>query len=155
MGVIAEQRRLAVRRALKLIARRPRTQSELRSALHDEFAPDEVDHAVARLCTLGYLDDAAWAADYLARPRAQERSAALLRRELLARGISAADAGAALAGHDDQSSALRAAHRRAPALARHDPVRRDRRLRDHLHRRGFDQPVVESALRRLLDAAGG
>ncbi len=141
----------AVRRALQLLARRTRTEHELRSALAASFSTAEMDHAVARLQMLGYLDDAAWAMNYVDSERAQERAASLLRRELLLRGISADDAADALSSHDDHASALRAARRRLRALRRLDPQRRARRLRDYLGRRGFDRSAVESALARLID----
>ncbi len=141
----------AVRRVLQLLARRPRTEHELRSALAAAFSTAETNHAVARMRALRYLDDAAWAANYVASERAQERAARLLRRELLARGISADDADAALSGHDDHASALRAARRRLRALRRTDPRRRTRRLRDYLGRRGFNQSAVQSALARLIE----
>jgi len=141
----------AVRRALQLLARRTRTEHELRSAMADKFSTAETDHAVERLQTLGYVDDAAWAVNYVDGERAQERAASLLRRELLLRGISADDAADALSRHDDHPSALRAARRRLRALGRIDPQRRARRLRDYLGRRGFDRSAVESALARLAE----
>ena len=142
-----------MRRALELLARRTRTEHELRTALAADFSTADVDHAIARLHTLGYLDDAAWATDYVAGQRAQQRAARLLRRELLARGISAADADRAVSGHDDHASALRAALRRLRALRHVDPQRRTRRLRDHLRRRGFSQSAIEFALARLSEAS--
>jgi regulatory protein len=145
-----EQGALAVRRALELIARRPRIEFELRSALAQQFSAHDVDHAVKRLRTLRYVDDAAWAADYVGRRRARERAAALLRRELLARGVSTDHADRALARHDDRAAAERAAELRLPALQRVDPQRRQRRLRDHLRRRGFGESVIESIVVRLL-----
>ncbi len=145
-----EQGALAVRRALELIARRPRIEFELRSALAQQFSAHDVDHAVKRLRALRYVDDAAWAADYVGRRRARERAAALLRRELLARGVSTDDADRALARHDDRAAAERAAELRLPALQRVDPQRRQRRLRDHLRRRGFGESVIESIVVRLL-----
>lgn len=145
-----EHHALAVRRALKLIARRPRTEFELRSALAEQFSAHDVDHAVRRLRALRYVDDAAWAADYVGRRRARERAAALLRRELLARGVSTDHADRALAAHDDRTAAARAAELRLPALRRVDPERRHRRLRDHLRRRGFGESVIESVVTRLL-----
>ena len=141
---------LAVRRALELIARCPRAEFELRSALAEQFSAHDVDHAVRRLRALRYVDDAAWAAGYVGRPRAHERAAALLRRELLARGVPTDDADRALLGHDDRAAAERAAELRSPALRRVDPRRRRRRLRDHLRRRGFADSVIESVVVRLL-----
>jgi SOS response regulatory protein OraA/RecX len=141
---------LALRRALELIARRPRTEFELRSALAEQFSAHDVDHAVERLRALRYVDDAALAAEYVGRRRARERAATLLRRELLARGVPTDDADRALLRHDDHAAAARAAELRLPALRRVDPQRRRRRLRDHLRRRGFGESVIASVVMPLL-----
>ena len=136
-------------------ARRPRTESELRANLARRFADEDVEHAITRLHALGYLDDAVWATAYVDRGRARERGAALLRRELAARGVSASDAEEALRDHDDHAAALCAARRRlrrrperAAALDRDA----SRRLRDHLRRRGFDHFTIESALAEAAES---
>ena len=151
----AARRQRAVRRALELHARRPRTESELRADLAHQFADGDIEDAITRLHALGYLDDAAWAAAYVARGRARERGAALLRRELLARGVSAPDAEEALRDHDDRAAAVRAARgrlRRRPARGAELDRGGIRRLRDHLRRRGFDHFTVESALAEVAGA---
>ncbi len=147
----AEQRHQAVRRALELIARRSRTESDLRERLSERFAAEYVEHAVARLTELAYVDDAVWAVSYVARTRSTQASASLLRRELLRAGVSAEHADAALDGHDDHAAALRAADRRLPSLRRLAPERRARRLAAHLQRRGFSWATVQSVLRSSLN----
>lgn len=149
----AEQRHKAVRRALELISRRQRTESDLRERLSERFDEPLVDHAVARLRELAYVDDAAWAAGYVARTRSMQASASLLRRELLRAGVSAGLADAALAAHDDHAAALRAATRRIPSLRRLTPEQRSRRLAAHLQRRGFDWGTVQSVLRSAIESA--
>ena len=149
--VPAGSQRQAVRKALELLARRPRTEAQLRTALARQVEPEHLGPAVARLRSLGYLDDAVWARDYVASGRARGRSAALLRRELLANGVPGEDVASAVEAHDDAAAALEAAHRRLRALTGLDPARRARRLRDHLARRGFGPSVVEATLRRVLD----
>ncbi len=150
--MVATSSTTAVRRGLELLARRPRTESELRSALAAEHPAEAVEQAVARLRTLRYLDDEAWAAAHLSTARAQQRGALLLRRELLARGVSAAIADAALAGREDRTAALAAARHRLRALQRLERGPRERRLRGYLHRRGFAAETVNSVLLELLDA---
>lgn len=142
----------AVRDALRLFARRSRTEAELRTALSRHHQPHDVGLAVERMRALGYVDDVARAAEYIARPRARQRSAALLRRELTQRGIAPAAAEQALASHDDGEAAARAARARIPALRRLDSPRRARRLHDHLRRRGFD---AETATRTATLLLGG
>ena len=145
--------RSAVRRGLRLIARRARTRHELRERLTVEHTPATVEQALDRLAELGYLDDAALAAAYLSTVRAGERSASTLRSELRRRGVAAGTAQAALESHDDESASLAAARRRLRALSRLDPERRMRRLRDHLLRRGFDPDTVRRTLAATPDGA--
>ena len=143
----------AVRRGLRLIARRARTRHELRQRLTVDHTPEAVEQALDRLAELGYLDDAALATTYLSTVRAGERSARMLRSELLRRGVAAATAEAAVASHDNECASLAAARRRLRALSRLDPERRIRRLRDHLLRRGFDHDTVRRTLAATLDGA--
>lgn len=143
--------RAAVQAALRLVARRARTEQELREALaaaHDEAASGA---AVARLLELGYLDDREWARAYVARRRSQVRGRALLRRELLASGVSAADAAEALAAHEELDAARRAIAGRNHALRSVEPDRRRRRLSGFLMRRGFSRETADAVLR---DAGG-
>lgn len=146
----AEQRHKAVRRALQLISRRQRTESDLRERLSERFAEEHVEHAIERLTALAYVDDAAWAVSYVARTRSTQASASLLRRELLRAGVSAEEADAALEQHDDHAAALRAASRRISSLRRLTPAQRSRRLAAHLQRRGFNWPTVQSVLQSVL-----
>src|SRR5690606_26030989 len=134
-----------------ILSRGPRTEAELTRALFRDFEPDEVEHAVARLRELRYLDDAAWAERYAGSSRARERGRALLRAELRRRGVSAGAAEEALAGHDDFNAALQAGRRRMPGLARLAPEARRRRLYDFLRRRGFEDETARRVLDRLLD----
>lgn len=149
----AEQRLHAVRRALQLIARRRRTEHELREALGGEFAAQEVEHAVTRLRDLEYIDDTAWAVDYIARDRSSRLSASVLRRELVGHGVAAEVAGAALDGYDDLAAAFRAAERRLPSLRRLSAKRRAVRLTGHLQRRGFGWSTVQAVFAGIAASA--
>ncbi len=143
--------RLAVRRALEVLARRRRTQAELRTALvRQAFAPDEVDHAVGRMRELHYLDDEAWASSYVASMRAETRGTALLKQELRSHGVSGDMAERVLQEHDDVEAALAAARRRLTSLGRLDEERVRRRLYDFLRRRGFDHGIAQLVVGRLV-----
>lgn len=144
------RRLLAVRQALDLLARRHRTERELSSALARSFEPDAVTHAVKRMRTLGYLDDAAWARSYVASPRAADRGRAMLRHELGQRGIADPIVVEAVATHDDASAAGEAARKRARSLRRIDEPKRTRRLYDFLRRRGFADSVAREAAATAL-----
>ena len=144
----------ALRHGLRLLARSARTERGLRERLARRFGETAAAQALERLRALGYVDDRAWAAAYVLRPRSLERSARLLRRELRARGVAPALAAAAVAGHDDDRAARLAARlalrRLAPPRAadggRAAARRRAQRLRGALARRGFGPETIRRAL---------
>ena len=150
-GVLETDASLAVQRGLALIAQRPRTAEDLRDRLADRFDETAVDAAVARLTELGYVDDAAWAASYVARSRSAERGARMLRLELHDHGIEAETAAEALLAHDDDAAALAAARRLARRRDRGEPGAPDRRLVAALGRRGFSFDTIERALSALAE----
>lgn len=117
-----------MQRGLALIAQRPRTAADLRDRLSDRFDESAVHAAVTRLTELGYVDDAAWAASYVARSRSAERGARMLRLELHDHGIEPETAAEALLAHDDDAAALAAARRLARRRDRGEPGAPDRRL---------------------------
>ncbi len=144
---------LAVRLAMNLVARKPRSEAEVRRALHAHsaaFTPGEVDAAVARLRDLGAVDDSRWASSYVAQPRAVGRGARLLRRELSQKGVQAADASTALEGRDEYAACLAAALKRTRTLRGLDRDAARRRLYDFLRRRGFDDSVARRAMETAL-----
>ncbi|TAJ21766.1 MAG: regulatory protein RecX [Dehalococcoidia bacterium] len=143
---------LAVRHAMNMVARKPRSESEIKRVLvnHEAaFDASEVEAAMARLRDLGAVDDSRWASTYVAQPRAAGRGAKLLRRELGQRGVQSADVAAALDGRDEAAEALAAALKRVRSLRGLAPDAARRRLHDFLRRRGFD----DSAARRAMDTA--
>ena len=141
----------AVQRGLALIARRPRTAADLRDRLGDRFEEAAADAALARLAELGYVDDAAWAAAYVARTRSTERSARMLRAELLQHGVDAVTAEDALLAHDDDEAAIAAARRLARGGRGRDPDAQARRMQGALARRGFSFDVIGRALSRVAE----
>lgn len=148
--------RQAVQYGLRLLSRSARSERDLRERLEARFTATAVASALRRLRALGYVDDHAWAASYVERPRSLLCSASLLRRELRARGISDEIAEAATGAHDDDRAALaagRAALRRlASAGSEDDPgaIRtRSRRLVAALARRGFDPETIRRVRSRL------
>ena len=147
------RRGLAVRHAMNLVARKPRSESEIRRALLAHaaaFDASEVDAAMARLRDLGAVDDSRWASSYVAQPRANGRGARLLRRELNQRGVDSADVSSALDGRDEGAAALAAALKRTRTLRGLDREAARRRLYDFLRRRGFDDAVARRALETAL-----
>lgn len=112
------------------------------------MAREVADDLVAR----GYVDDAAFARQWVATRAARGHGPTRLAAELRARGVSADLIAAALAGSDPQGyleRARAAARTRLAALRRSAPDRVARRLRDHLLRLGHDPAVVATVVREL------
>jgi regulatory protein len=142
--------RLAVRRSLEYLARRRRTRAELRTQLLKAFSAAETNAAMARIDELGYLDDAAWAKDYVTTLRARGRGRSVLARELSQHGIDDEAQAGALAEHDDRSEALAVAQKRLRSLQRLAPEVRERRLYAFLRRRGFSNDTAKQAMDAAL-----
>jgi len=105
----------ALDKALRLLAARQRTESELRKALAG-FPDDQVDSALARMKELGYINDRE-TARARARTRVRQGDAPrLAARKLAAQGVAGADAKAAVEeaadGAGEDELAARALQRR-------------------------------------------
>lgn len=160
--------RKALQHGLRLLSRSARTEQDLRERLEARYTAAAAAAALRRLRALGYVDDRAWAAAYVERPRSLQRSARLLQRELRSHGVSHEIALAVTGQHDDESAALTAAR---VTLRRLGPVpgaghadaessrngrgdagdarRHTRRLVAALARRGFDPGTIERVRSRL------
>lgn len=135
-----------------LAARRQSRAEVARKLVRKGFAPAAIEEALGRAARLGFLDDAALAAD-AARALAQGRLYGRRRvaQALEARGLDRAAVEAALAAVAPPDPAAEAARARA-ALERGrrvppvgDPVAR-RRAAGFLARRGFDWDAIDAAL---------
>jgi regulatory protein len=139
--------------ALAFLARRAHTRVELRrKLLRKGFGCEEVEACLDDLASRGWLDDAATAASLASSRSRGGRGRRRIASELAAKGVSRADADAALARIDpvDEARSLRLAlDRRARALpAGLTRQARSKKLFDHLVRRGFAPSAVLEALRR-------
>ncbi len=145
-----EERRVnAHEAALRLLDARPRSEHEMRTRLALRgFDPATIDHEIERLRNAGLLDDArfarAWVED---RKRVSPRGSAMLRYELLGRGIDPETAAAALDGIDDLEFATRLALQRGRRYVDHGHAEFLARVGGFLRRRGFDYRVTSEALR--------
>ncbi len=147
----ADVRRTALHAALRLLAYRPRSESELRERLARRGLPAPViDDTVARVREQGLLDDAAFAAYWVeSRSRMRPRSRRLLARELSAKGVERRTALRAAEAVNDAEAAYEAGSRRLRALSGLDYREFRRRLGDLLLRRGFDYETAREAVERL------
>ena len=146
-------------RALNMLALRARSARELRRQLIRKGEPaDRVDAAIARLLAAGFLDDAAFARQFV---RAKAVQAGMSRRriqqELARRGVArdVSDGAMEAVFADEQLSEAvvveQAAHKKLRALRNLDPDTRRRRLYAFLARRGYDLDDI----RRAMQAVGG
>ncbi|TMQ26244.1 MAG: regulatory protein RecX [Candidatus Rokuibacteriota bacterium] len=139
-----------------LLARHAWTRADLTVRLRRRGAlPDVAAEVVADLVTRGYVDDAAFARQWVLSRAARGYGAARLRAELRARGVAGPLIDAALSAIDrggQLDEARRLARRRLPALTRAAPAKAAVRLRDYLLRRGFPGGVVAQVLRESLNA---
>lgn len=145
------------RRALHLLARRPRSTAELGRYLARLGPPETVRAVQRRLEREGLLDDLRFARLWVTSRRARRGLGfARLRKELLARGVSrevAEEALRAIREEDEAELAERLADARLRAYRGLKPEVAARRLGAYLARRGFPWTTVLSVLRRkgLLD----
>jgi regulatory protein len=144
-----EQRVNAHDAALRLLAHRARSESEMRTRLKMRgFDPATVDEEVERLRNAGLLNDAqfarAWVED---RKRSAPRGRRMLRYELLGRGIDPEEVDEATDGIDDLATARQLAVVRGRRYAAEPYESFVAHVGDFLRRRGFDYEVIATAVR--------
>ena len=140
----------------RLVAIRPRTESELRRRLAAKgCAPEIVEKVLAKAREAGLVDDEKFARLYaedrlLSRPRSRK----LLARELRARGIDphlAEEASrAALPERSERALACQALERRLPLLRRLPKETAKRRAYSFLLRRGFPRELAREVVEELV-----
>jgi regulatory protein len=147
-------------RALKLLAFRARSTSELRRQLlrKGELAAD-IEAAITRLREQKYLDDADFARQF-ARTKLLAAGASRRRivQELSRRGVNRDVADQAIEelrendGLDPAAAVRRVAEKKWKSLARFDDFTRRRRLYAFLARRGFDPDEIKAVMTALGEA---
>jgi regulatory protein len=154
--VSAEQKRAALEAAVALLARRPRSEREIRRRLSQrKFAPALVDDTLGRLHALKLIDDAAYARYWAeTRDRTSPRGQRLLTQELRAQGVEVNVATAATAEISDDDAAYRLASRRLRALSTLDYQAFRNRLGSLLHRRGFSWDTTRATVERCWTELG-
>lgn len=145
-----ERRANAHEAALRLLDSRPRSEHEMRTRLALRgFDPDTIAAEIERLRNAGLLDDQrfarAWVED---RKRVSPRGTAMLRYELLGRGIDPEAVDAAVDGIDDLETATRLALQRGQRYTSLPHEEFLAKVGGFLRRRGFDYQVTAEALRR-------
>lgn len=153
----ADVRRSALDAALRLLAYRPRSESELRQRLARRGLPAPVIEATAvRLREQGLLDDAAFAEYWVeSRSQTRPRGRRLLARELSAKGVERETAVRATEAVDDAEAACEAGRRRLRSLSGLPHPEFRRRLGDLLLRRGFSYETARETVDRLWRETSG
>lgn len=141
--------------ALDFLSARPRSESELRTALAKKnVAPELINEVCARFTEAGLLDDAAFASTLVtSRSEFSRRGKYRIRQELREKGISddIADEALASVSDDDELEAARSvAQKKARSLAGLEAHVAERRLAGTLARRGFSPSVVMQVVRETL-----
>lgn len=146
-----EARHHAMTTALRLLGYRPRSEREMRDALHTRRVPADVaDETLERLRQLRLLDDRAFAESWTeSRQRNSPRSRRLLMAELAQKGVKGEAARESLATVDDEEAAFQAARKRALGMKQVPYTDFRRKLADFLARRGFDYETCSVAIKRL------
>lgn len=148
--VAEDRRREALETAVAMLARRPRSERDVRQRLTQrKTAPALVDETVSRLKQERLLDDAAYAR-YMTevRDRLAPRSQRLMAQELRAAGIDPVTATTAVEGVSDEDAAYRLASARVRSLDPLDEQKFRARLAGLLQRRGFGWGVIRTTVDR-------
>jgi regulatory protein len=157
-AVLDGARREAMARAGRLLATRARSEAELRSRLTDAgFEPAVVSAAVDRLKTLGLVDDAEFARQWVRERAARKKlSARALLHELTGKGIDreVADEALAEAGLDEVAQATDLASRYVRRVASKPLRDQASRVRQMLVRRGYSPETCEAAVKAVLPPEG-
>lgn len=155
--VAAEARRQAMDAAVGLLARRPRSERELRRRLAmRRVAPELADETIERLRALKLIDDAAFARSWTeTRDRSSPRGRHMIVAELRGHGVEASLARDVTAAVDESDGAYRLASKRAARLADADYATFASRVGGLLQRRGFGWEVTRTTVARCWREFGG
>ena len=136
--------------ALRFLAYRARSESEVRQRLNRRHGSQVIDQVITTLRQQGNLDDASFARQWRnQRERNRPRGQRALRQELLRLGVSAEVVKEALEDFDDADNAYRAGRTQASRLTESGYTQFRQRLWSYLQRRGFDSAVIGETVRRL------
>lgn len=142
--------------ALDYLAHKPRTETEVRRKLaRADVSQSVADDVISRLYELSYLDDEAYARDYVRnRFSSKKYGPERIRRELRKRGVDRHIIDEAVHDHfsdiDIKETARGHAEKRWAQLSdEDDPRRRKQKLYRYLRRRGFPSDVIYPLLDEL------
>lgn len=145
---------------LNALARRGMSVAEMRALLEKrELDPEIIESEIARLTSVGLLDDDALAETLVRTLHDRKKlgrsaiASELGRRKIPSETVQLALE--ALDGDDELALATEVARKRASQLRGYDDATAYRRLSGYLQRRGYSGAVVSAATRAALQPAGG
>lgn len=153
-AIIAEEELVrAKQRAFDYLAYKPRTEAEVRRKLRRQDHPEAtIDQVIERMYELGYLDDEAYARDYVHNRFSNKGYGPVrIQMELKDRGVDRHIAEAAVQDLFETADPLDAAREKAekrwPRLAREDdPRKRKDKLYRYLKRRGYTYDTIRQVI---------
>ena len=146
----------ALTTALNFIGYRARSEQEIRARLEkDEWSEIVIAAVIAKLRANKFLDDAQFAADWVAsRSRSKPRGGRLLKQELRHKGVDKEEIENALPDADGEiENAMAALQKIERKLEKWEGRERVQKTIEMMARRGFGYATVKSALQRLEDEA--
>jgi regulatory protein len=153
--VKAEERRRAMESAMRLLAVRARSGSEIEQRLRrNAYADGIIAEVISSLKSLDLVDDDAFARDWIeSRSRSRPKGARQLRAELAQKGVekAAIDEAVARLSPDDEIALARKAlapktRRSVESLSESDARAEHRRMAAFLQRRGFAWDTIKTVL---------
>jgi regulatory protein len=152
----AEEVHSAKQAALRLLARRPRSEKEIRDKLREkEFGDEEIRQAIASLRRSGIVDDEAFARTFIRdQLTVRPKGPVALKQKLLLLGIKKEIIEAALEEAFRESPqdvvALEAAQKFLRRVSHNDLRSTRQRLSAFLVRRGFSWDVIAGVMNKVL-----
>lgn len=147
----------ALEKAVSLLACRARTEKEIVDALRNNAYPEQtIARVMERLCKEGYIDDAAFSAQWAGVRAAKGLGARRIRQELRLKGIKQDEIDEALASLDENEAflaAVKMAEKASRGRDLADPGDRQKVLAS-LARRGYDYSTAKKALQEILEQNG-
>lgn len=141
--------------AIRYLSYKSRTEAEVRKRLLQKFSEPSVDEVIARLKLQALLDDRQLAGQWAeSRSTNKPRSAAMIRRELLQRGVESAVATSAVTDVDDEDGAYRAGLKHVSHVTGTNATTFRRRMWSYLKRRGFTDALSRRTIERLWEEVG-
>jgi len=140
--------------ALRFLDYRPRSEAELRDHLlyKRKCGAAIVKLVLVRLKQMGLVDDRVFALNWaIDRVTFKQKSSAMIRHELLQKGIDVETVKLVIADIDDEANALKAGIKKARLLSKLNFLEFSRRLAPYLGRRGYSGEVIRKVIPLLWD----